>query len=96
MRVSLSTAASIDKKLVAVTFRKLTTPLMVRTILQSVRNDQISASPGIDIRTEVEDVKINFATPFPYQLDGDYLGEQTSLHIEHCPDALRLVKPIIV
>ena len=96
MAVNISTAASIDKKLVAITFRKLTTPLMVRTILQSVRQDQISASPGIDIRTDVEDVKVNFATPFPYQLDGDYLGEQTSLHIEHCPDALRLVKPITI
>ncbi len=96
MAVNLSTAASLDKKLVAVTFRKLTTPLMVRTIIQSVRQDQINASPGIDVRTDVEDVKVNFATPFPYQLDGDYLGEQTSLHIEHCPDALRLVKPIII
>ncbi|MDA0286308.1 MAG: diacylglycerol kinase family protein [Actinobacteria bacterium] len=94
--VNLSTAASLDKKLVAVTFRKLTTPSMVRTIIQSVRQDQINASPGIDIRTDVEDVKINFSAPFPYQLDGDYLGEQTSLHIEHCPDALRLVKPIII
>ena len=94
--VNLSTAASLDKKLVAVTFRKLTTPSMVRTIIQSVRQDQINASPGIDIRTDVEDVKINFLAPFPYQLDGDYLGEQTSLHIEHCPDALRLVKPIII
>ncbi len=96
MAVNLSTAASLDKKLVAVTFRKLTTPLMVRTIIQSVRQDQINASPGIDVRTDVEDVKINFSAPFPYQLDGDYLGEQTSLHIEHCPDALRLVKPIII
>ncbi|MDA3017287.1 MAG: diacylglycerol kinase family protein [Actinomycetota bacterium] len=94
--VNLSTAASLDKKLVAVTFRKLTTPSIVRTIIQSVRQDQINASPGIDIRTDVEDVKINFSAPFPYQLDGDYLGEQTSLHIEHCPDALRLVKPIII
>ncbi len=96
MAVNLSTAASLDKKLVAVTFRKLTTPLMVRTIIQSVRQDQINASPGIDVRTDVEDVKINFSAPFPYQLDGDYLGEQTSLHIEHCPDALPLVKPIII
>ena len=96
MAVNLSTAASLDKKLVAVTFRKLTTPLMVRTIIQSVRQDQINASPGIDVHTDVEDVKINFSAPFPYQLDGDYLGEQTSLHIEHCPDALRLVKPIII
>ena len=96
MAVNLSTAASLDKKLVAVTFRKLTTPLMVRTIIQSVRQDQINASPGIDVRTDVDDVKINFSAPFPYQLDGDYLGEQTSLHIQHCPDALRLVKPIII
>ncbi len=94
--VNLSTAASIDKKLVAITFRKLTTPLMVNTILQSIRKDQISASPGIDIRTDVETVRLNFATAFPYQLDGDYLGEQTSVNVEHCPEALRLVKPIII
>ena len=94
--VSLSTAASIDKKLVAITFRRLTTPLILRTVLQAIRQDQISASSGVEIRTDVEDVKIDFAAPFPYQLDGDYLGEQTSLHIEHCPDALRLVKPIVI
>ncbi|MDA2954776.1 MAG: diacylglycerol kinase family protein [Actinomycetota bacterium] len=94
--VSLSAAASLDKKLVAVTFRKLTTPLMIRTILQAIRTDGISVSSGVDIRTDVEDVKITFPAPFPYQLDGDYLGEQTSLHIEHCQDALRLVRPIIV
>ncbi|GDX33342.1 diacylglycerol kinase [Actinomycetes bacterium] len=94
--VNLSAAASLDKKLVAVTFRKLTTPLMIRTILQAIRTDGISVSSGVDIRTDVEDIKITFPAPFPYQLDGDYLGEQTSLHIEHCQDALRLVRPIIV
>jgi diacylglycerol kinase family enzyme len=94
--VSLSTAASIDKKLVAITFRKLTTPLVLRTVLQAIRQDQISPSSGIEVRTDVEDVKINFEAPFPYQLDGDYLGELNSLHIEHCPEALRLVKPIII
>jgi len=94
--VNLSSAASLDKKLVAVTFRKLTTPLMMRTILNSIRNEGISVSLGVDIRTDVENMNISFPTPFPYQLDGDYLGEQTSLHIEHCQDALRLVKPIIV
>ena len=94
--VNFSAAASLDKKLVAITFRKLTTPHMVSTLLQAIRTEGISASSGIDIQTEVEDIKISFPAPFPYQLDGDYLGEQTSLHIEHCPDALRLVKPIIV
>lgn len=93
--LNLSPAASLDKKLVAITFRKLTTPLMVRTILQAVRHDGLSVSAGVDIRTDIEDVRITFPSPFPYQLDGDYLGEQTSLHIEHCPEALRIVKPII-
>ena len=93
--LNLSPAASLDKKLVAITFRKLTTPLMVRTILQAMRHDGLSVSAGVDIRTDIEDVRITFPAPFPYQLDGDYLGEQTSLHIEHCPEALRIVKPII-
>ncbi len=94
--VNLSSAASLDKKLVAVTFRKLTTPLMMRTILNAIRTEGISVSSGVDIRTDVENINISFPNPFPYQLDGDYLGEQTSLHIEHRQDALRLVKPIIV
>ncbi len=94
--VNLSSAASLDKKLVAVTFRKLTTPLMMRTILNAIRTEGISVSSGVDIRTDVENINISFPNPFPYQLDGDYLGEQISLHIEHRQDALRLVKPIIV
>ncbi len=94
--VNLSSAASLDKKLVAVTFRKLTTPLMMRTILNAIRTDGIGVSSGVDIRTDVENINISFPNPFPYQLDGDYLGEQTLLHIEHRQDALRLVKPIIV
>jgi diacylglycerol kinase family enzyme len=38
-------------------------------------------------------VKIEFPAPFPYQLDGDYLGDTTSLTITHCPEALTLVRP---
>ncbi|MEY2885329.1 MAG: hypothetical protein RJB40_183, partial [Actinomycetota bacterium] len=29
------------------------------------------------------------------QLDGDYLGDTTSIDIKHCPEALRLVRPTI-
>ena len=31
--------------------------------------------------------------PFPYQLDGDYLGETTQLRFTHVPEAVRLVMP---
>ena len=36
---------------------------------------------------------IENAMPFPYQLDGDYLGEATRLEFTHVPDAVQMVFP---
>ena len=91
--ISLSPAASLEKKLVVVTFRKMTSPTMLRALFTALRKDGISASSGVDIATDVERVTIDFPAPFPYQLDGDYLGDTTSLEITHCPEALKLVRP---
>jgi len=93
--IHLSSAASLDKKLVVVTFRKMTTPLMLKTLYSALRRGGLETSSGIDIATDVEHVKIEFPAPFPYQLDGDYLGDTTSIDIQHCPEALRLVRPTI-
>jgi diacylglycerol kinase family enzyme len=93
--IHLSSAASLEKKLVVVTFRKMTTPLMLKTLYSALRRGGLETSPGIDIATDVENVKIEFPAPFPYQLDGDYLGDTTSIEIKHCPEALRLVRPTI-
>ena len=93
--IHLSSAASLEKKLVVVTFRKMTTPLMLKTLYSALRRGGLETSPGIDIATDVETVKIEFPAPFPYQLDGDYLGDTTSIEIKHCPEALRLVRPTI-
>ena len=93
--IHLSSAASLEKKLVVVTFRKMTTPLMLKTLYSALRRGGLETSSGIDIATDVENVKIEFPAPFPYQLDGDYLGDTTSIDIKHCPEALRLVRPTI-
>lgn len=93
--IHLSSAASLEKKLVVVTFRKMTTPLMLKTLYSALRRGGLETSSGIDIATDVENVKIEFPAPFPYQLDGDYLGDTTSIEIKHCPEALRLVRPTI-
>ena len=93
--IHLSSAASLEKKLVVVTFRKMTTPLMLKTLYSALRRGGLETSAGIDIATDVENVKIEFPAPFPYQLDGDYLGDTTSIDIKHCPEALRLVRPTI-
>ncbi|MFM7124959.1 MAG: diacylglycerol/lipid kinase family protein [Actinomycetes bacterium] len=93
--IHLSSAASLEKKLVVVTFRKMTTPLMLKTLYSALRRGGLETSSGIDIATDVENVNIEFPAPFPYQLDGDYLGDTTTIDIKHCPEALRLVRPTI-
>lgn len=94
--INLSAAAALEKKLVVVTFRKMTSPLMLRTLYRALRTDGVAAASGIDIATDVDKVTIEFPAPFPYQLDGDYLGDTTSLEITHCPEVLKLVRPRLV
>ena len=43
--------------------------------------------------TDLEHLVVDSDRPFPYQLDGDYLGETTRLEFAHVPDAVRLAFP---
>ena len=94
--IELSRAASLEKRLVAITFRRLSTPLMLRTIWDAMRNGGIAARRGIDITEDVEQVVFDFPAPFGYQLDGDFIGEATTLTVRHRAEALRLIKPMLV
>ena len=91
--VRLSPSATLDSRLVVVTFRSLQTPQMLRTLWQALRRGGVMPSKSLDISTDVERVIFDFPAPFPYQLDGDYLGGATTVTIEHLPAALRLVRP---
>ncbi len=42
---------------------------------------------------DLDHIEIEGHGPFPYQVDGDFLGHAESLTFEHRPDALRLVVP---
>ena len=94
--IELSRAASLEKRLVVVTFRRLSTPLMVSTILSALRKGGVAARRGIDIVEDVEEVVFDFPAPFGYQLDGDFIDETNTLTVRHRPESLRLVKPMLV
>jgi diacylglycerol kinase family enzyme len=94
--VELSRAASLEKRLVVVTFRKLSTPLMLSTIWSALRKGGVSNRRGIDVIEGVEEVVFDFPAPFGYQLDGDFIDETTTLTIRHRPESLRLIKPMLV
>lgn len=48
---------------------------------------------GIVHRTELERLVVAGDRPFPWQVDGDYLGEVTRLELAYEPDALTVVVP---
>ena len=94
--IELSRAASLGKPLVAVTFRRLSTPLMLSSIWSALRKGGLEARRGIDVTENVEEVRFDFPAPFGYQLDGDYIDETTTLVVRHRPESLRLIKPMLV
>ncbi len=55
--------------------------------------DGLRSSKSVDYRTDVAEFWIEGHRPFPYQVDGDYLGEVERLHFVHEPEALRLLVP---
>lgn len=94
--IELSRAASLEKRLVAVIFRRLSTPLMLSTMWSALRKGGIAAKRGIEIIEDVEEVVFDFPAPFGYQLDGDYIDDTTTLTVRHKPESLRLIKPMLV
>ena len=94
--VELSRAASLEKPLVAVVFRRLSTPLMLSTIVSALRKGGVAARRGVEVIENVSQVTFDFPAPFGYQLDGDYINETTTLTIRHRPESLRLIKPMLV
>jgi diacylglycerol kinase family enzyme len=87
--------ATFDRGLVAVTVRALGLPMaatLARTALMNPRT--LRKSRNVDFRTDLESFEVVGHRPFPYQVDGDYLGEVDRLQFRHEPDSLNLVLPV--
>jgi YegS/Rv2252/BmrU family lipid kinase len=90
--LDLAPAASLESALSTVTFTRMPVlgvlTALGRTLLGGgVRGKAVITEDGLSALT------IESATPFPYQLDGDYLGETLRLAFRWEPDAIRLVLP---
>jgi diacylglycerol kinase family enzyme len=90
--LDLAPAASLESALSTVTFTRMPVlgvlTALGRTLLGGgVRGKAVVTEDGLSALT------IESATPFPYQLDGDYLGETLRLVFRWEADAIRLVLP---
>ena len=87
-------AATLDRPLSVLTLRSLSTLRFSRLAMSALRSGEgIQTGRGVDVRNDVKRVTMSSETPFPYQLDGDYLGDVTSIEFLWEPDVLRLVVP---
>ena len=75
-----------------VTFRTMNAGHILRSLGSALRGGGVPDAPWLDIRRDVSHVTVSNTRSFPYQLDGDYLGETQRLEFEHVPDAMRLVR----
>lgn len=91
----LAPDATLDRPLTAVTVRSMRT-LRFLTLMSSALGSgaRLRASKWVDYRPDVSALTVKGYGPFPYQVDGDYLGEIDELVFRHEPDAMRLVLPV--
>lgn len=87
------TEATLDRRLGANVVRNLD---LVRTLWMIGGTLHHGLQPSRNVRRGVDltSVDIEGYGPFPYQVDGDYLGEVEHLRIRYVPDALLLVLPV--
>jgi diacylglycerol kinase family enzyme len=85
--------ATLERGLAVVTFRSLRFDHVVRAAGAALTGADIRRLPWLDVRTDLERITVEGHGPFPYQVDGDFLGEVEHLDIRHAPNALRLLLP---
>ena len=91
--LAMSPAATFDRGLVAVTFRTMRATAILASLGGALRGGGVAPSRHLDLRTDLSALTIRDERPFPYQLDGDDMGDTRELRFLHVPDAVRLVRP---
>ena len=91
--LDLSPHATLDQGLVAISFRTMSARAILSSLAGALRGGGVQPADHLDIRSNVAQLRIEHDAPFPYQLDGDALGETTKLDFVHVPDAVKLVFP---
>ena len=88
-------AAGLDRKLALTMFERLSLGVLLPAAISAMtRGRRINRQRGITQLADLDGMTIvaNHG-PFPWQVDGDYLGEVERLEIAYEPDALTLLMP---
>lgn len=90
--LSIATDATLDRPLTSVAVRTLSFAPLMKLLSGLIRgSNDIKDHPMVDYRPDVTDLVVTGHGPFPYQVDGDHLGDTEKLVFEWRPDLLSLV-----
>jgi diacylglycerol kinase family enzyme len=86
--------AKLDSRLVMVTFRSLRLATLLGAAASALRSGRrLRRDRMVDQRSDLDVLTVTGHGAFPYQVDGDYLGEVEQLTLRYEPDCLDLVMP---
>jgi diacylglycerol kinase family enzyme len=92
--LSLAPEATLDRGLAAVTLRTLDFAKTLRVIGSALATGRyLRSSKWVDHRVDLPGLEVRGFGPFPYQVDGDHLGNTEHLVFKHEPAVLDLVLP---
>ena len=89
--------AHLDNGLAMVTVRSLRADRLLRVMFKALRGDgSLQRDPVVHYRPDVDELVVEAigGRPFPYQIDGDFLGEIQRIELRHTPDIMDLVLPL--
>ena len=93
--LDLAPEATLDRGLAVVTVRTMAFGPMLRIIGSALgRGKHLRTSSWTDHRVDQAHLTVTGHGPFPFQVDGDHLGDTERLEIRHVPDILDLVLPL--
>lgn len=92
---NLAPDATLDRPLAVTTIRSLRSWSFLALMASALGTGRrLRASRLVDYRADVSSLTIRGFGPFPYQVDGDYLGEIERIELRHVPDVMDLVLPV--
>ena len=93
--LDIAPTAGLDSELVAITIRSMRIDTILRVAGAALAGKgRVQRIGRVDARDGVTAIEITGFGPFPYQVDGDHLGDLERISLRYEPDVIDLVLPV--
>ena len=94
--LNVAPEAGLDSGMTVIALQTLALPTLLGVVVATLTGrggPDLARRKKVAYASGLTDVVVRGQGPFPYQLDGDYLGKVPALHLRYHPDLLSLVVP---